>query len=428
MLICLVLQIILLQMFQLPLKSIFWVQIFKKKILFFSKGEFNLDNSEIKMNFSPQSMENIQDASANSKKRGRPKKVAKPNESTDVSRVQVDEADLIQFTSKTYEDWVSKLEKERPFTFAEEQVMKLQRRRIKNRESAHNSREKKRIASCQLTLQISHLQKENQDLKKQLDYYKNENRSLAEQLSKFLGTKIQASPIRKGVSKPKGVVAGTVLLAVFLCFGIFFGGLPVQQPSPSSSHSTSRVLFELGNVQNTSNFQCPVVSCPSSPLPLKSNSPLPSSAVVPHQGKTERQLLQEWEESNKTGKVVQVVEIVGGEFTNGSDAKTSELTHKKIPTFKPFVNWDVMKNPPNTHHFIVSGIEQIFPPNTSDNVKDEPYKMNFIVSSKSLPNASPTDDRVVQIFTQVIDISFLSEGVASPVEASQQSASQVIIH
>eukprot|EP01117_Protostelium_nocturnum_P011721 TRINITY_DN4267_c1_g1_i1.p1 TRINITY_DN4267_c1_g1~~TRINITY_DN4267_c1_g1_i1.p1 ORF type:complete len:563 (-),score=247.68 TRINITY_DN4267_c1_g1_i1:1077-2522(-) len=374
------------------------------------------------------SMEN---SAPNPKKRGRPKKVAKPNESKDVSRIQMDETVLVQYTSKSYEEHVEALREERPFTFAEEQLMKSQRRRIKNRESAHNSREKKRQATTFLSSKVETIEEENQKLKENIQLLQMENRTLAETISRFESLYGPLDPIQQqqqqkqfqkdsrspldGMSKKQK--GATILFALFFCFGLFFSKTNQNLSQQSSSFSTNRNLFEYSNknVQNASNFVCPKAT----PVPYSSPSFTQSSPPPPHQfnipnqqrespsfnPKTEREILSEWENStNEANKFVPPTLEFIGEFMNESN---KGVTPRATPSFESF-NWESLNSAPNTHHFFVNGMEQFFPPNASENLKDEPYKMNFLIPSKSLPNASQSDDRFVQILAQVVDISFLS--------------------
>jgi len=337
------------------------------------------------------------------KKRGRPKKVPKEHESTDISAVLLAEEELLKLDSAQYETHIGALKTLRPLTFAEEECIKAQRRRIKNRESAHISRERKRQATDDLSSHITMLEEENKSLKTQLNAVTAENEVLREQLQKYIKTPKTNNPNNSGVRRPtkRAATAATVLVVLF-CFGLFFQqGKEENNIQALNQHTTRRILnteemISL-NINNTEEGNCTKPDPKSVVDDIKYNNNNQISSWVP-------------EDNNNSNSVIsidknRVMSISGVESIRYSEDNNS---FDKL--------WEYgLVNRPNTHYYGVRKIEQIFPPDRAENVSEEPYKMSFLIPSSSLPTNSHYNNNnhndVVEILTQVIDISFLRNRV-----------------
>ncbi|PRP83666.1 hypothetical protein PROFUN_03821 [Planoprotostelium fungivorum] len=353
----------------------------------------------------PKSIANVSATSNDSqatigKKRGRPKKVPRENESTDISAVLLKEEELLRLDSARYEEQISLLKSKRALTFAEEECIKSQRRRIKNRESAHNSRERKRQATDDLASHIHILEEENRSLKTQLNAVTSENQTLREQLARFTkstGANPKAIVSRARVTKK--VATATTVFVVLFCFGLFLQQGKDNEPSLSSAPTRSLLSFEEAQrvEGNCSRYDAPVEAKPTVDKWTPSGSEVarwvPDAApAVPAKEVT----------------VYPTEVVMKGQASDVSRVFNNESAEAEPVTYGNL--WECgLKRRTNTHYYAVSKLEQIFPPESSENVSGETYKMSFIIPSSSLPSKpnNSGEPTVVEIHTQVLDISFI---------------------
>ncbi|PRP85343.1 hypothetical protein PROFUN_07051 [Planoprotostelium fungivorum] len=287
------------------------------------------------------------------RKRGRPKKVPREN----VSAVLLQEDDLLALDSAQYERQIKLLKSSRAITFAEEECIKSQKRRIKNRESAHNSRERKRQATDDLASHVHILEQEIKSLRTQLSAVTSENQVLREELHRFM---VKPTPVPTR-TRAKRVANATTVLVVLFCFGLFFQQQPKDLPSPSSIHTRDLLWNEETTIAS------PIMSYDG------------TVNVLPSISKVKM-------------------------FNNESAEIQAQLWKNGL------------KSRNNTHYFVVPELGQIFPPEKTENVSGEAYRMSFIIPSSALPSNPSTlgGPQMVEIHTQVLDISFLSVASFTP--------------
>eukprot|EP01104_Vermistella_antarctica_P016359 TRINITY_DN5551_c0_g3_i3.p1 TRINITY_DN5551_c0_g3~~TRINITY_DN5551_c0_g3_i3.p1 ORF type:complete len:655 (+),score=220.39 TRINITY_DN5551_c0_g3_i3:217-2181(+) len=177
-------------------------------------------------------------ASASSSKPRAPERVPLPPTGVTLSRET-----LLTITHASYEQFVVEVRASRKLSSEHEKEIKRQRRLVKNRESAHASRERKKEEMDGLNNASKGLRQDNARLKTQMTQLEAENRALKEQLSQMTST-IRRSPdlskmwevIRSATTvvtskeqTKKLTNAGVCLLIVLFAFGIFF------QVGPSTS-------------------------------------------------------------------------------------------------------------------------------------------------------------------------------------------------
>jgi hypothetical protein len=122
--------------------------------------------------------------SSNSKKR--------KAEQEDINFVKLTREQLLVMSSQEFEERIRILQNMRPFTLAEEEEIKRQRKLIKNREYAQTSRIKKRETLSSLQVQLTAVNTENQILKshitnltQQVQYLQIENHQLRMMFSSY---------------------------------------------------------------------------------------------------------------------------------------------------------------------------------------------------------------------------------------------------
>lgn len=154
---------------------------------------------------------------------------------------------LLTISSEEYDDLVSRLTERRPLTEAEKKEVRRQKRLIKNRESAAQSRNRKKQA-------LESLADENARLKKELEAEKSKW-SAVESILAGMG---QLEAVLKQIGAPLGGSnrrqAGVGLMFIFLLSFSLFASLPMFGASmpgaPSSSLESSKMFEDYSNVAN----------------------------------------------------------------------------------------------------------------------------------------------------------------------------------
>jgi len=143
---------------------------------------------------------------------------------------------ILTISSGEFEQFAEDLRKSKSLSPVEEKELKRQRRLVRNREYAQESRNKKRDTESQLETRISALETENRNLQQELKAVKTENACLKEQIG--------SSQSRQGWDL--GIPAQTTftLFTVLFAFGILFSLGNVLAPV-SSTHTfhTGRSLL-----------------------------------------------------------------------------------------------------------------------------------------------------------------------------------------
>jgi len=123
-----------------------------------------------------------------------PSKTTKPSkDSKKGSVVAISRDELLKFSSDDLEAYVKALSATRPLTPAENKEIKRQRRLIKNRESAQQSRKRKKDKVGDLELQVSQLEAINEERKAKLDEVQADHVILRAEVSQLVSV-IKDSP------------------------------------------------------------------------------------------------------------------------------------------------------------------------------------------------------------------------------------------
>lgn len=116
-----------------------------------------------------------------------------PKDSKKSNIISISREDLLKFSSEDLESYVKALSATRPLTTAENKEIKRQRRLIKNRESAQQSRKRKKDKVGDLEQQVSQLEAINEERKAVLDEMEAEHVILKAEVSQLVSV-IKDSP------------------------------------------------------------------------------------------------------------------------------------------------------------------------------------------------------------------------------------------
>ena len=138
-----------------------------------------------------------------------------------------------------FEDYVQRLKSERTLTKDEKHGLQQQRKRVRNRLYAIQKRQKEKESKMLEQNLVSKLQVENESLKREVLFLRDENHKLKHALSKYVGNHGNNNH-GGGVSLRTG---GLSLFVVVLTFSFFFSPISLRY---SATHSTGRVLMSKG--------------------------------------------------------------------------------------------------------------------------------------------------------------------------------------
>lgn len=161
--------------------------------------------------------------------------------SADVFEVNADgplfPSSVSTMTSSEFEGYLERLGSVRAFSPSERSEIKRQRRLVKNRESAQASRLRKKEFVDELHVRLAELEKENAELRTELDRYKAQTSDLNDELSQYRAYCEENGLIPPTIERRyshlyNGKTAGIVVMMVLFSFGLMFGSF---SNSPSSS-------------------------------------------------------------------------------------------------------------------------------------------------------------------------------------------------
>jgi len=167
-------------------------------------------------------------------------------------------------SSEDFESNVARLSALRPLTAAEKNLIKRQRRLIKNRESAQASRQRKKSRVDELERKVNDLANENSVLKENVSALSTENAQLKSEVG-FLQAVVNKSGITNmfslsptnytsnfGGKQQNGIPPGLVLMVVLFSFGLFFGSTVGPKSGFTNMGKNSPRIFHHEEFESTS--------------------------------------------------------------------------------------------------------------------------------------------------------------------------------
>eukprot|EP01129_Flabellula_baltica_P003525 TRINITY_DN13282_c0_g1_i1.p1 TRINITY_DN13282_c0_g1~~TRINITY_DN13282_c0_g1_i1.p1 ORF type:complete len:514 (+),score=151.50 TRINITY_DN13282_c0_g1_i1:35-1576(+) len=140
------------------------------------------------------------------------------NPETNGCLVTFERKDLLQISSEEFDDYFERLASFKTITKSDKKEISRQRKLIKNRESAKESRQRKKSHVASLEQKVNDLTERNVNLQAALNSANQENMHLRMELDKY--RKMAAGQKQDIQQYPPG---GVVLFVFLLSFGLFFG-------------------------------------------------------------------------------------------------------------------------------------------------------------------------------------------------------------
>lgn len=352
------------------------------------------------------------------KKRGR-KPSQKDFGDADVSQVLLNDRELLEFSSQDYEDKLTDLK--RAFSPAEQKKSQDIRRKIKNRESARNSREKKKKVMETLEVQVNQLQREKEQMREQINALQKANKSLTEQVASLTTenqqlkgqsvNELRSLVNKTSVSPANAKKAGTALLVLLFSFGLLFN---INRTSMMGGSINDFVQAMQNGNQVTYRGGRTLQSLAEEPEQITSSVNSGMVLADPPRGQLRRNFREDSQRITILDEVpqIEVPKIqethADGTFTEFSnDSRTfNETTMKYENVFD-----DVIKYRPNTAYFACGHLTQLTPPQSEPFDQDSAYYISFIVPSNGLSNGQlplisneDTDNALVEIHCRVVDV------------------------
>eukprot|EP01119_Soliformovum_irregulare_P004023 TRINITY_DN15032_c0_g1_i1.p1 TRINITY_DN15032_c0_g1~~TRINITY_DN15032_c0_g1_i1.p1 ORF type:complete len:503 (-),score=150.13 TRINITY_DN15032_c0_g1_i1:218-1726(-) len=383
------------------------------------------------------------------KKRGR-KRTKVDDGDPDASRVTLTPYQILHLTTQEVDDMTKKWSIERPLSIAEQKKMKDQRRRVSNRESAQQSRDKKKNYVQELEAHVRELQDQNQRLTM-------ENNSLREEVYRLYnqykpnGVSLDA-PLRlsqETFNKTKN--AGICLLIVMFSFALFMNiqstpSIPIPQriqrmtpmiPQRTEPMMHGRRLMELNpeNSQRSIKQLHQTIDPNIGNPPIIQSQPKTPTRVELYRGpnkKVEHSLrfkkmkiepaVMEVDTEPLVGTEIPRVHFV--EFMNESGGHSNSTRPQLELQLEPAVEqWfkEKQRENPNTAFFTTSSLSQIMTPDMPKLNPDEPLFISLLIpistNSENLENSENPENSVVEILCRVMSVnetSFIYEERMTP--------------
>jgi len=193
-------------------------------------------------------------------KEEKPRKRARHEHDLDVSNICLPRDQLLKFSSEQLTQYFKQLGRTRKFNSAEEKEIRRQRRLVKNRESAQNSRQKKKSLMEELERKIEILEEDKRKMSSEMTKLRTENKMLLDEVKTLRGNHNPISSYTKGKPSSKAslpVTSKTTVTAIFIfffAFSIYFSAsnsqtqnpFPtyVKEPIPEVSLKSSSPLYD----------------------------------------------------------------------------------------------------------------------------------------------------------------------------------------
>ena len=369
-----------------------------------------------------------------------------------VKSVTLSKEKLLSMSSSQLNDHISKLSLGREFSRDEQLEIARMKRLVRNRESAHASRERKRVKMEVLEAQVRKLEQEKAAIQNFANQLSLENSALKEQLSRLHS--IQNQPMQYGhtslqldqspsperfdfgkskqsqqntpLMNDKIKKCGTVLLVLCFAFGIFMRG-----------STTSRISSEASSLAN-SNFNYirepipQVVSAPVKTNFMRNNLRDPGQILkrdikqfdsshqkfianeIPHkmeqhQNNQNVNIQQQQQNGNVQHDITSIEsQVIPADFVNSSVPQTAISNVEESPLMQYIENKTLQSS--NTAVMTCNDLRQIVPPNSVPLSPDDPVYISLLVPpsanfkyQNTIPNGE-NGTQFVEITCQVIEV------------------------
>jgi len=162
------------------------------------------------------------------------------NPDTNSCKIVFDRDELLQISSDDFDNYIEKLEKTKTFSKGDKKEIVRQRRLIKNRESAKESRKRKKSHVSELEDKVNILSDINGKLQSSFNAVSQENMHLKIELDRIknlMNNSGLIGQLQNGVSQIKRQYddnsVGSLMFVILLSFGLFFT-LGIKENSPFS--------------------------------------------------------------------------------------------------------------------------------------------------------------------------------------------------
>eukprot|EP01130_Rhizamoeba_saxonica_P011352 TRINITY_DN4719_c0_g1_i1.p1 TRINITY_DN4719_c0_g1~~TRINITY_DN4719_c0_g1_i1.p1 ORF type:complete len:527 (-),score=148.03 TRINITY_DN4719_c0_g1_i1:85-1665(-) len=320
---------------------------------------------------------------------GRSSKKRKVTPTLDASqgRVKLERKELLAICSEDYENYVKELQRFKKFSDSDKKIIVEQRRKIKNRESAHESRVRKKNYIQELEQRVNELNEENSRLKENIQSMAHENVQLKGNVV-YLQNVVEKSGLanmfQTGVSYMNNMktqqanvkTGGVMLLILLLSFGVFFN------PNYLKSKE-SNLPFQLEVPGEGTSFK--------EELPFK-----PAS--------TTNNFIDQYSSTDILNQKTRDA------FRNRSVRKTD--TTQKTPVNTKQQDMYIVPNvnfKPNTTYLLCNDVQQIVPSEDMgiENDPDSPLLITFIIPPDTFETGKEPkkeEDGLLEVTCQVIDV------------------------
>lgn len=358
--------------------------------------------------------------------------------------------ELLNLSSKKFEEYVRRLMAKRDLTSEERKELKRQRRLIKNRESAQASRQRKKNYMETLEQQVATLNSENNRLREHITALSTENKSLKDEVI-YLHDMIKKTPglstlftagasymasFSKGQQNLSANVksAGLCLMILLFSFGLFFNNMQPQQQQALPWDRTGREAIP--EVVPSSNR---LSKLEDGTFKLAGNEKDIVNVLSEQEFNTERlERAYKTRHAPKEARITEVAPVTQAaqpapQPKNNNNAAQPTESHgvkRKRSEMKESKPIDDIKSQistwkPNTTYLMCNDIQQVVPPENVPRDASAPLLIAFLLPSDSFNGTSSQstgqeNNGMLEVTCQVIDVNILPQ--LSNSQSSGQSA------
>jgi len=342
--------------------------------------------------------------------------------------------ELLNLSSRKFEEYVRKLMAKRDLTSEERKELKRQRRLIKNRESAQASRQRKKNYMETLEQQVANLNGENNRLREHITALSTENKSLKDEVI-YLHDMIKKTPglstlftaganymasFSKGQQNLSANVksAGLCLMILLFSFGLFFNNMQPQQQQALPWDRTGREAIP--EVVPSSNR---LSKLEDSTFKLAGNEKELVNVLSEQEFNTERlERAYKTRHAPKEARITEVAPVTQAapQTKNNNNAAQSTESHgvkrkrSEVKESKPIddIKSQISAWKPNTTYLMCNDIQQVVPPENVPRDANAPLLIAFLLPSDSFNGTTSIgqeNNGMLEVTCQVIDVNILPQ-------------------
>jgi len=353
---------------------------------------------------------------------------------------------LLALRSNEFDQYISKVQEKRDLTSDEQRELKRQRRLIKNRESAQQSRQRRKDYIEQLEEKVAQLTSDNQALKTELFTVREQSGQLRQEVAYLQGVIKKnrgLNAVYTGINYLQGTAkenltsgnikaASVCLMLVLFSFGLFWsnGQLSnhvhreqVPQILPASTGSRHILSINEKRAKKDSITQLTEPDREETARRMKAiHRSRPSEEntnvdfmEIDHHVDLSKVKLESVTTKPKIKRDASAMNIVDHDTRPlTKPSHMADASPVQVLSSSPNAQPQIQHWKPNTTYLMCADVQQITPPPTVEVDESAPFMVAFLIPPDSFgspaPNAQSESESLLEVTCQVVDVSVIPSG------------------